>query len=78
MGDDKLNMEACRLVDMDSLLLLVGLGRDTEGGQSEVLGLLLIKPKISHELLDLNGANGRTLGQNIERLDVGGLEGFIV
>ena len=76
MGEDKLNIEACMLVDMDSLLL-VGLGRDTLGGQSEALGLLLIKPKISHELLDLNGANGRTLGQNIERLAVGGFEGFI-
>ena len=47
-------------------------------GQSGRSVLLLIKPKISHELLDLIGANGRTLEQNIERLDVGGLEDFNV
>lgn len=56
--------------------MVIGGGGNT--GQSFRLVLLLIKPKISHELLDLIGANGRTLEQNIERLDVGGLEDFNV
>ena len=78
MGDAKLNMEVWRLVD--SRILLGGLGFFSGGGlntgQSSLL-VLLIKPKISQELLDLSGASGTTLGQNIGRFEAAALEDFM-
>ena len=67
MGDAKLNMEVWRLVDSR---ILLGGGLNT--GQS--LLVLLIKPKISHELWDLSGASGTTLEQNSGRFEAADLE----
>ena len=74
MGDAKLNMEVWRLVD--NRILLGGLGFISGGGLNtgQSLLVLLIKPKISHELLDLSGASGTTLGQNIGRFEAADLE----
>ena len=78
VGEDKLSMEVWRLVD--SRILLGGLGFISGGGlntgQLSVL-VLLIKPKISHELLDLSGASGTTLGQNLGRFVAADLEDFM-
>ena len=81
MGEDKLNIELWRLAD--SRILLGGLGFISVGGlntgQSSLL-VLLIKPKISQELLDLSGASGAsgtTLGQNSGRFGPADLEDFM-
>ena len=78
MGDDKLNIDVWRLVDsrifLGGLAFISGGGLNT--GQLSLL-VLLIKPKISHELLDLSGGSGTTLGQNIGRFEAADLEDFI-
>ena len=75
MGEDKLNIEAWRLAD--SRILLGGVGFISGGGLNtghSALLVLLIKPKISQELLDLSGASGTTLGQNSGRFEAADLE----
>ena len=78
MGEDKLSMDVWKLVD--SRILFGGLGLVSGGGlkmgQLSLL-VLLIKPKISHELLDLSGASGTTLGQNVGRFEAADLEDFM-
>ena len=73
MGEDKLNMEVWRLVDR---LGFISGGGGLNTGQLSLL-VLLIKPKISHELLDLSGGSGTTLGQNIGRFEAADFEDFI-
>ena len=76
-GEDKLSMEVWRLVD--NRMVLGGLGFIRVGlntGQSSLL-VLLIKPKISQELLGLSGARGVTLGQNKGRFEAADLEDFM-
>ena len=76
-GDDKLSMEVWRLVD--SRMVLGGLGFISGGGLNtghSALLVLLIKPKISQELLDFSGASGTTLGQN-GRFEAADLEDFM-
>lgn len=68
--------EECRSVGRGGGGRVSGGGGNT--GQSGRSVLLLIKPKISHELLDLIGERGRVLGQNKVRLDAAGLEEFKV
>ena len=78
MGDDKLNIELWRLAD--SRILLGGVGFISGGGLNtghSALLVLLIKPKISQELLDLSGASGATLGQNKGRFEEADLEDFM-
>ena len=74
MGEAKLNMEVWRRLVERRILLGGGGGLNT--GQLSLL-VLLIKPKISHELLDLRGASGTTLGQNIGRFEAADLEDFM-
>ena len=76
VGEDKLTIEEWRLVGRGGGGRFSGGGGST--GESARLVFLLIKPKMSHELLDLIGDMGRALGQNIDRLDAGGLEDFNV
>ena len=74
MGEAKLNMEVWRRLVERRILLGGGGGLNT--GQLSLL-VLLIKPKISQELLDLSGASGTTLGQNIGRFEAADLEDFM-
>ena len=74
VGEAKLNMEVWRRLVERRILLGGGGGLNT--GQLSLL-VLLIKPKISHELLDLSGASGTTLGQNIGRFEAADLEDFM-